>query len=226
MLQQTRLLAGKALLRQHQQVPHPCLVRFEVPVQAQLQQQQQVRCVSSKLGRKRKKKDDPFKVLGVTENSEYALAKKSFLRIAMANHPDTANVESEEEREKLRDIFIRARRAFESLVEGPDGSILRKEDVEHMDNFDEWFQQETGHENPFQFDMDPQLMREVAEMNDEVGGGLDRDGGMWHLAKMVSNTVKAGGDGAQMLRLEQGDTTNNRKDDQINGTLRRRRKRH
>lgn len=68
-------------------------------------------------------------------------------------------------------------------------------------------------------------MREVAEMTDDIGGGLDRDGGMWTLAKMVSNTVKSGKEAGSMLRLEAGKT--NKEDDGIApgqmGKLRRRR---
>ena len=64
-------------------------------------------------------------------------------------------------------------------------------------------------------------MKEVAAMTETIGGGLDRDGGMWALARMVTASVKAGSDAAVMLRLESGDV----KDRVINGQLRRRRKR-
>jgi hypothetical protein len=182
----------------------------------------QYRNFSSRRNFKKRKGANPFKVLGVSEEAKYAVVKKKFLKIAMSNHPDTADVESEEDRDKLRDIFISARIAFEQLVEAPDGSIVLKEEAELMPDFDDWFQQETGHKNPFDVDMDPQTMKEVAEMTETVGGGLDRDGGMWQLAKMVTNAVNAGGDAASMLKLEAGELNSHNR--QLNGKLRRRRR--
>ena len=65
-------------------------------------------------------------------------------------------------------------------------------------------------------------MKEVAEMEDSVGHGLDRDGGMWMLASMVSNAVKKGQQGASILQLEAGEVE--KKNAQIDGVLRRRRR--
>lgn len=173
--------------------------------------------------RLKKKVDNPFAVLGVKEDDTFSVAKKSFLQIAMKNHPDTANVETEEEKDQLRDVFIQARMAFESLVEAPDGTILLQEEVADSQDFDEWFKDETGHDMPFQFDMDPATMREVAKMTEEVGGvGLDRDGGMWTLAKMVANQVKNGGNAESILRLDQGNIK--KRNTHINGKLRRKRR--
>jgi hypothetical protein len=162
----------------------------------------------------------------------YRAVKTAFLKIAMAHHPDTTEAETQEEMDAHRDIFIRAREAFEMIVPGPDGAaILRSESPEHaIDDDDEnyesaidvdaWFQSETGHAMPF---MDLQTMREVAKMTETVGHGLDRDGGMWLLAEMVSDNVKkGGGDGMSLLRLEAGDVTNN---SHVDGVLRRRRRR-
>lgn len=102
--------------------------------------------------------------------------KKRFLQIAMKHHPDT----SQEDTETNRDIFMRARTAFEAIVEGPDGNaLLRSESPDHAndeEDLEAWFKHETGHDMPF---MDPVTMKEVAEMTETVGGGLDRDGGMW-----------------------------------------------
>lgn len=174
---------------------------------------------------KRRKGKDPFKVLGIPEASLYKHAKKKFLMIAMKNHPDTHDEEmTEEEKDQMRDVFINARIAFESLVEDTDGTAILREDAEDaMDNFDSWFKSETGLKTPFQFEMDPETMKEVAKMTDEIGGdvGMDRDGGMWALARMVTSTVKSGGDAATLLRLEAGEEQNR----SIDGELRRRRRR-
>ena len=122
--------------------------------------------------RKRKKKKKrrrvhcPFKVLGVKENMLYKDVKKKFLIIAMENHPDTAahKAATEEELETMREKFITARTAFESLVEcSQEGVALHKSDVDdEMDNFDSWFKSETGFDTPFQFDMDPETMKVCA----------------------------------------------------------------
>lgn len=182
---------------------------------------------SRKRKRKRRKASNPFKVLGVPEASLYKHAKKKFLMVAMKNHPDTHDQEmTEEERDEMRDIFINARIAFESLVEDTDGTAILKEDAEDViDNFDSWFKNETGLKTPFHLDIDPETMKEVAKMTDEIGGeaGLDRDGGMWALARMVTSTVKSGGDAATLLRLEGGDEKAQNRG--VDGELRRRRKR-
>jgi hypothetical protein len=100
------------------------------------------------------------------------------------------------------------------------GLCLHRRDVEESrledeysnfmsdEEFDSWFAKETGHSNPFQFDLDPATMREVADMHADMAGshGLDRDGGMWHLASMVANAVKSGKEGGaeSLLRLSAG----------------------
>ena len=76
-------------------------------------------------------------------------------------------------------------------------------------------------DTPFQF-MDAKTMKEVAEMEDTVGHGLDRDGGMWMLASMVSNAVKNKGDAKSILQIEAGDVQ--QKNDRIDGVLRRKRR--
>lgn len=95
-------------------------------------------------------------------------------------------------------------------------------DEEHSD-MDDWFKQQTGHEMPF---MDEQTMKEVAKMTTEVGSGmdrgLDRDGGMWELARMVTSAVNSGGDGKNLLKLEAGEV----KESTLTPGLRARRKRH
>jgi hypothetical protein len=190
---------------------------------------QQYRYFDARKKRKRTKVKNPFKVLGVTEETLYKDVKKAFLQIAMKHHPDTSKADTDQEREQMRDVFVNSRIAFESLTAGPDGMAIRKEDYEDaMENFDSWFQSETGHKNPFDFDMDPETMKEVAKMTDTigggVGGGMDRDGGMWALARLVTQQVKQGGDAGAMLRLDAGDVKNS-KNKSLNGELRRRRRR-
>jgi len=45
--------------------------------------------------------------------------------------------------------------------------------------FSAWFLHETGKNNPYQFDLDPATIREVADMTEKLGGdfgGGERDG--------------------------------------------------
>ena len=209
---------------------------------------QQVRFFDYRKAAKKKNKslgqDNPFKILRLHEGvTLYKDAKKKFLKIAMSNHPDvlssrqaggddddaSSSAKGDDDDgmtlEERKEIFIRARVAFERLAEDPnDGLAILKEDLDDaMENFDSWFQSETGLATPFQFDLDPQTMKEVAAMTEEIGGGLDRDGGMWALARMVTASVKAGSDAATVLRLEAGDVKDANKS--LGGSLRRVRKR-
>lgn len=217
----------------HEHAFHPYPQQQMESINSQHHRRLQYRFIDHrKRKRKRKKAQCPYKILGVPETILYKDVKKKFLQIAMKNHPDrvTADHEvAEEEREEMREIFIKSRIAFESLTEDyRDGTAILVEDAEEdsMDNFDSWFKSETGFDTPFHFDMDPETMKEVAKMTENITGGesgLDRDGGMWMLARMVTSTVKQGGDAASMLRLEGGNIKG--KDKSLNGVLRRRRKR-
>ena len=172
--------------------------------------------------KQKKQHDDPFRVLGIPKGTDYTTVKRTFIKIAMDNHPDTSAAESEEERTRHREIFMAARKAFEKIVEGPGGqAILRPEEDSawEEEELNEWFHQESGgFDMPF---MDIKTRREVSKVMDEIGGGLDRDGGMWQLARTIANENKNGGDGASVLRLEAGDIRSR----EINGVLRRRRRR-
>ena len=145
------------------------------------QQQQQKRWVTSKKRSRQALRDkgkDAFLILGVSRKDSYAHVKKTFLRIAMAHHPDTHSADTPETAMKHREKFMEARSAFEAIVAGPDGSaILKVESDKYQaeDDLEAWFRTETGHDMPF---MDARTMREVAEMTETSDIGLDRDGGM------------------------------------------------
>jgi hypothetical protein len=169
--------------------------------------------------------DNPFQILNVKRSDSFKMVKTNFLKLAMAHHPDRCNSSTDNspaEQARHKDAFMAARKAFEQMMEGPDGLVMLKiESDDYQDennNMDAWFKHETGYDMPF---MDQATMKEVAKMTEEVGGGLDRDGGMWTLAKMVTNAVNSGGDATSILRLEAGDV----RDRQIDGLLRRKRKR-
>ena len=172
---------------------------------------------------------NPFAVLGLPQTPEttYAAVKGRFLKIAMQNHPDTMDTDelSQQEQDACKEAFIRARQAFEAITAGPNGvAILASESSDEHNwkdgELNSWFKDHSGMDMPF---LDLQTMQEVAKMTDEIGGdaGLDRDGGMWTLARMVSKDVKEGGDGSSILQLEAGKEKNR----QIDGQVRRRRRR-
>lgn len=167
----------------------------------------------------------PFETLGVSSTSEdgsipYSTVKKAFFKLALQFHPDTADkiTDTKAQNQDPAELFHQIRTAFESIIQDPDNpnmAILRPLEDDDESNsiwkdnreFDSWFQQETGHHAPFMFEMDPETMREVAEMTENnEGGGLDR-GGMWHLAKMVSQNYKdnEGSGGGGMLQLDAGE---------------------
>jgi hypothetical protein len=163
-------------------------------------------------------RDDPFAILGVSEEESYAAVKRTFLQIALRHHPDTATSATSAEADASREIFISARKAFEQLAEGPEGLAVLASDGWEEEELDVWFKDETGFDMPF---MDAATMKEVAEMHDTTAHGLDRDGGMWTLARMVTENVKSGGNAGDLLRLEAGTI----RDRGIDGILRRRRRR-
>ncbi len=178
----------------------------------------------------------PFRALRISKDAQYAAAKKSFLKVAMNNHPDVLNqrldkndANYEKQMKKAVDLFMKARTAFESLAEGDNGGCILRIEVEAQDElmnddqFDAWFENETGFRNP-QFDLDPKTMREVAAATATMGGGLDRDGGMWTLANMVSNSVKEGKKAGSTLRLEAGELQDKVPVEELEGKLRRRRR--
>ncbi|KAL7490397.1 hypothetical protein ACHAWX_000257, partial [Stephanocyclus meneghinianus] len=166
----------------------------------------------------------PFRTLNIPKDSSYAHAKKSFLKIAMKHHPDTFSPDhTAEMRQTSQEIFMKCRSALESLIECENTGValLRSEVEEAQSNrtmsneeFDSWFEK-----------IDPQTMREVAKMHETMEGshGLDRDGGMWHLASLISSAVKSGKEGAaDLLTLEAGSSEDG---GETKGKLERRRKR-
>jgi DnaJ domain len=173
-----------------------------------------------------KSEDNPFRILNVQRTDSFKAVKTIFLKLAMAHHPDRCSNSAKNnptEQTRHKEIFMAARKAFEQMMEGPDGLVMLKcESEDYQDdqsNMDaSWFKHETGYDMPF---MDQATMKEVAKMTEDLGSGLDRDGGMWTLAKMVTNAVNSGGDATSILRLEAGDI----RDRQIDGMLRRKRKR-
>jgi len=147
----------------------------------------------------------------------------------MANHPDTFEKDITDKEKKSRmQTFQKARAALEALMSDENGFCVLKSEVEEIEEFsddgefDDWFLNETGLNNPF--DLDPSTMREIAEVTNKQGIGLDRDGGMWTLARMVTEKVNEakGGPVENILKLEAGEGGSSKNN--LEGTLRRRRR--
>jgi DnaJ domain len=176
------------------------------------------------LRKKKKPAIDPYKVLGITQKDSYALAKRKFLQLAMQHHPDTSSATTEAAKQADQEAFLSIKSALDLLEADNDGVAVLKSESAKSDSdaaWNAWFKSETGHDVPF---MDYKTMQEVAKMTQEVGGetaGLDRDGGMWTLARMVTASVKAGKTAESLLQLETGTV----KDRSVDGELRRRRRR-
>jgi len=173
----------------------------------------------------------PFSVLKIDSKTKYTDAKKSFLKIAMANHPDTLGKDiTDKERTSRMRTFQNARAALEALTSDENGFCVLKSEAEETEEFsdaefDDWFVNETGLTNPF--DIDPSTMREIAKATNDQGIGCDRDGGMWQLARMVTEKVNEaeanGGPVENILKLEAGEE--GRSENNVEGRVRRRRKR-
>lgn len=128
----------------------------------------------------------PYQVLGVDKesNPKYKDVKRTFLKLAMSHHPDTADKSQFDQDFDHAEAFHQIRTAFEMLMACPENGtailIPHEQDEsdalwQSNDEFDSWFKEETGHSAPFMFEMDVETMREVAEMTENnEGGGLDR----------------------------------------------------
>lgn len=159
----------------------------------------------------------------------------------MNNNQNTSDMSEEEiqELDKKKEVYLqksverfqRAKKAFDDIVETDDGNCALRIEIEAEEEleknsmseaeFDAWFLNETGHANPYNFDIDAATAREVAEVTSTMGGGLDRDGGMWTLANMISEGVKSGT--KDVLKLEAGEIKEDSNENRA-GVRRRRRR--
>ena len=80
----------------------------------------------------------PFKLLQIPKDCEYKIVKTKFLKIAMLHHPDQIKNQyshlsmekQEEQMKKSTNLFMKARAAFDAIVEGTNGLALLRSDVE------------------------------------------------------------------------------------------------
>ena len=150
----------------------------------------------------------------------YEEVRVAFRELALKHHPDTnngRNNNSNDSNSSAKEEFTRIRQAFESIMEGPNGmAILRDGDVSYStistyddenesndtttnDNYNSFQDEQNGYLHP---SINPQILREVANVAEEMNpGGLDK-GGMWQYANMIKNMAeKKGKDGLPPLRV-------------------------
>lgn len=92
---------------------------------------------------------NPFRVLGLPPSSSFPTVQKTFLKLAMKHHPDTASDDYSENTENNADTFVLIRAAFEQIRNEHSRQQLRPSDYNEEDLFTEqdfldWFFESTG----------------------------------------------------------------------------------
>jgi len=157
----------------------------------------------------------PFATLGLARTKEpsYAEVKDRFQHLALQHHPDRIAATNQEDNstnkltsEEATMRFVRYRTAFEAIVVSDDGSgsaVLREDfdfrklmseqshgdttnaasaTAQHVPNYDDM-----SHRH-----IEPQVLREVAELAEDMApGGLDK-GGLWQFAASMREKAKRG----------------------------------
>ena len=186
----------------------------------------------------------PFKVLGLKSipTTTYKEVQLAFRKLALRYHPDTANnnlYQHGDDTDQNNGVmmssssssFTEIREAFEAIVEGPNGeAILRKNNdyTASSSALNGSYGEESDkrptppHDNNmFHSSLNPQILREVAQVAEAMNpGGLDK-GGMWQYANMVNRMAKEEG-GLPPLQLGREEDDNA---ESQSGVARRRRKR-
>ena len=184
-----------------------------------------------------------------TTTTTYKEVQMAFRKLALRHHPDTASSrqhgdDTDHNGRMMSYSFTEIREAFEAIIEGPNGeAILRKNDdytssFQHNaqyrdndkeDNNNEMDINSNNNNRPpphdsdmFHSSLNPQILREVAQVAEEMNpGGLDK-GGMWQYANMVNRMAKE--EGLPPLRVGNGGDAD-KGDRSRSGVARRRRKR-
>lgn len=181
----------------------------------------------------------------------YKEVQLAFRKLALRYHPDTANNNSHphgDETDHNNGVmvsspssFTEIREAFEAIFEGPNGEAILREDNDYTtssSSFNQNIRRNSSQEsdlhnhnkrptpphdnNLFHSSINPQILREVAQVAEEMNpGGLDK-GGMWQYANMVNRMAKEEGlPPLQLGRDDDGDNAESRS----GSVARRRRKR-
>ena len=166
------------------------------------------------------RRENPYTILDVPQNSSYETVKAAFVKAALKHHPDhSKSPDSTTE-------FVRIRQAFEHIVSisGTSSNAANtKSRVWETDaEFYEWFKMATG--DYLAFEMNHQTRKEVIHVYRTMSsGGLDR-GGHWEMARQLTERedvfLRAGG-----CNTEDNDTKHSSARTTTCDPLRRKRKR-
>lgn len=177
-------------------------------------------------------KENPFRVLGIPQNSSHEVVKETFVSAAMKLHPDRPGGDAK--------AFIRLRQAFESIVHANEEEAQSRRnkhksdtttdyyDNEEDDHWQVWFYKQTGMD--LAFDLTEETRDEIVEMYNKIGKSQGdfikmNKGGYWDMARELAEQherMQGRRSKPAPLRLAafggNGEGSNN-------GTMRRRRKR-
>lgn len=156
-------------------------------------------------------KTNPYQVLGVAKDSDYATVKAAFLKAAMKHHPDQSGSQED---------FLLVRGAFEQIV----ASLNPKSDQSKPiyaseEEFNAWFRDET--QQFLSFEMNDATVNEVVKVFQTMSPSGKDKGGYWEMARLLAerqaNNNRSKGDAVAQI-------TGSDKP-QANNSLRRSRKR-
>jgi hypothetical protein len=175
----------------------------------------------------------------MTTTTSYKEVQWAFRKLALRYHPDTAGQQQEHNGDDENNKFLsftEIREAFEAIVEGPNGeAILRDDNCTILVHNEARFRTtDNNNDNEMEINnnrmmspshdnnisdflhpsINPQILREVAQVAEEMNpGGLDK-GGMWQYANMINNMAKEEGrlpplrvDGGVIADDEEGTTS-------------------
>ena len=141
-----------------------------------------------------KYEENPFRVLGIPQNSSQEVVKETFVSLAMKNHPDRPGGDAK--------AFIRLRQAFESIVQANEDVANRSQkrnnqdtntpnyyDNEEDDHWQVWFFKQTGMD--LALDMTEETRDEIVEMYNKIGKSQGdfikmNKGGYWDMARELA----------------------------------------
>ena len=177
--------------------------------------------LTSPSSKSQKNNNNPISMTATTPS--YKEVSLAFRQLALQHHPDTAGSQNGNGT-ATSTSFTEIREAFEAIIEGPNGEAILKNDsifFQHSSSQNNLSKSEQ-HQNNNKMDIDnaqsrpqphdsqmfhsslnPQILREVAQVAEEMNpGGLDK-GGMWQYANMVNRMAKSR-DGLPPLRVDGG----------------------
>mmetsp|Transcript_32328 Transcript_32328/g.48474 ORF Transcript_32328/g.48474 Transcript_32328/m.48474 type:complete len:239 (+) Transcript_32328:90-806(+) len=206
-------------------------------------------CPFKVLGLKSPSRNTNNHTMSISSTTSYKEVQLAFRQLALRHHPDTASSQqqhgdgdgTDHNSAMVSSSFTDIREAFEAIIEGPNGEAILRKDNDYTSSFnqnaryrdkDEYKYNNNDNKRPpphdsdlfhSSLDLDPQILREVAQVAEEMNpAGLDK-GGMWAYANMVNRMAKR--DGLPPLRVGNGGEGVVDEDKSKSGVSRRRRKR-